>query len=903
MAALPMSSPQGSVASGALQTAHEREPLSASHQIPLGNFDQLMPDFEPFDAKPLKLSMPGVYASDHSTADAIKAREIGQSDVRSRSISSTPSVPERSHSRLPLSRSQPAGLVVTTSTPPQPEGGARPTSAMNDHAIRDYDPRPQTSHSTPLAPTSNGQSLQYQSRHHATSLSSQIPFPSGQALRGHIVRPHSVAVDVDLTKLRIQDAGYHPYRRGAPGARGSGHPDSPLASPDRTQLRKITATAPLLTSQTSPGGTSPSRQTSSAPRPSIDTSALMLQSTRPASISTASIETPNMSYPSALSDRSGRSTPTAAERDIMTPTPPGGSRSASAPSPEYFSATESSAQGSQGYAGITDSVSRGSSDTPPGPSISTDHPSIVSYATPRDPTRQPVQPRGKLGLKGLRKALNRSATPVTDHESHSSETPSSSGVQSTSSSGYSSRSTSPPSTPPSGYDLLSELDSAVPGQATHLNGKQSGRRSSIFNSRLGNASTDNISISSTMSSASMIMRKIGGFGGKLTKRHSISGLTHIFRDKSRSEPAVSFDAPRSDKGKTTAARVAHVTVEQDGNVASPSRAGMTPAEALVKQHQLEYAQRQAAADAAAGSSKLRQLAPPTDRRIEMLEREKMRAREQRKGRKWGLDLLSKNNTSRSSLVPGPEPITDRQAYDSPLAGPSTERYMQPSKQASPSLDDSPASPPMEMPRAKHRDYQGPIKGILKAHPTDRQDMTIRGIRALRDRSHSYDSPHQKSPPNRPGTGAALVQIIPSEQQIDGIISDGTGSTHRRDTIAPSSVESGGHMPYMHASHNVSAPALSKTWSATPPTLAEALTRRPASMLPSDHASLRRLHFAPNLSVHTTWPAEVYDRRGEPATCNRLTPTLAQRIKEELNAYKMEEMSVHPTSRVYTHFFL
>lgn len=38
---------------------------------------------------------------------------------------------------------------------------------------------------------------------------------------------------------------------------------------------------------------------------------------------------------------------------------------------------------------------------------------------------------------------------------------------------------------------------------------------------------------------------------------------------------------------------------------------------------------------------------------------------------------------------------------------------------------------------------------------------------------------------------------------------------------------------------------------------------------------RRIAFAQNLSVHTTWPANVYDRRAEPATCNRLTPTLAQ----------------------------
>ena len=60
---------------------------------------------------------------------------------------------------------------------------------------------------------------------------------------------------------------------------------------------------------------------------------------------------------------------------------------------------------------------------------------------------------------------------------------------------------------------------------------------------------------------------------------------------------------------------------------------------------------------------------------------------------------------------------------------------------------------------------------------------------------------------------------------------------------------------------------------------------------------RNISFAQNLSVHQTWPPNIYDRRGDPATCKRLTPQLAQSIKEELNAFKMEEMEVHAASRV------
>ncbi|PKY09245.1 hypothetical protein P168DRAFT_33301 [Aspergillus campestris IBT 28561] len=63
---------------------------------------------------------------------------------------------------------------------------------------------------------------------------------------------------------------------------------------------------------------------------------------------------------------------------------------------------------------------------------------------------------------------------------------------------------------------------------------------------------------------------------------------------------------------------------------------------------------------------------------------------------------------------------------------------------------------------------------------------------------------------------------------------------------------------------------------------------------------KSLIFSPRIQFHDTWPSGEYDRRGDIATCNRLTPLLAQQIKEELNNFKME-MEVHETSKVYTHF--
>ncbi|KAK3692933.1 hypothetical protein B0T22DRAFT_436152 [Podospora appendiculata] len=64
---------------------------------------------------------------------------------------------------------------------------------------------------------------------------------------------------------------------------------------------------------------------------------------------------------------------------------------------------------------------------------------------------------------------------------------------------------------------------------------------------------------------------------------------------------------------------------------------------------------------------------------------------------------------------------------------------------------------------------------------------------------------------------------------------------------------------------------------------------------------RNATFSPRIAFYETWPSQEYDRRGDVATCNRLTPMLAQQIKEELNSFKME-MEVHENSKIYTHFF-
>ncbi|KAI5805624.1 hypothetical protein DFH27DRAFT_609439 [Peziza echinospora] len=75
----------------------------------------------------------------------------------------------------------------------------------------------------------------------------------------------------------------------------------------------------------------------------------------------------------------------------------------------------------------------------------------------------------------------------------------------------------------------------------------------------------------------------------------------------------------------------------------------------------------------------------------------------------------------------------------------------------------------------------------------------------------------------------------------------------------------------------------------------------ASAPSSPTGSKGNVSFSPRITFHDTWPSGEYDRRGDVATCNRLTPALAQQIKEELNTFKME-MDVHEESKIYTHFF-
>ncbi|KAI0825331.1 hypothetical protein BC628DRAFT_1419311 [Trametes gibbosa] len=464
---------------------------------------------------------------------------------------------------------------------------------------------------------------------------------------------------------------------------------------------------------------------------------------------------------------------------------------------------------------------------------------------------------------------------------------------------------------------------------------------SLFNSKL-NRSTDNISLSSTMSSASMVIRKLGSIG-KLARRNSLAGITSLFKDKKEKEDEEGVAGKKSKKKKGEKApaadpSVSHATVELDRSdwSASPEMAGLSPAARLARQHTLKTnaeaaarakAEAEARAAAAAAASATQGPVPTTwEKNTTTRQGDASPAKPGSSSRvgengtrvviehddsdsEDGHSDLGHPNHSQNYSIEGweddedwneaheEEDVTIRQSLDNA------------------SLEDEEMEPwAINVRRSIERTLK-PAKGILKRGPDGTeytQDAYLPPNPAFtRMRSNSYDSaqPSSELPP--------LGHLPASDPaQIDGLHKQhGSANGHSPQNsgafLPPLSFDSNGlavESPKHEAPANVavtimeksplfnhpnsSAPALS-LHSSNPPTL----THR------SQTAPAKRLAFAANLSVYDTFPATVYDRRSEPATWSRLTPALAQRIKEELNSYKMEEMEVHAASRVHTQFFV
>lgn len=164
--------------------------------------------------------------------------------------------------------------------------------------------------------------------------------------------------------------------------------------------------------------------------------------------------------------------------------------------------------------------------------------------------------------------------------------------------------------------------------------------------RGANSSTDNLSISSTVSSASVMIRKLGNMG-RSARRNSVMGLSKLFKDKER-DPG----SPGATSKNTALTGVTQATAEVDRT--GSEFPGMTPAAALVHKQKQQYAQQEAAAAATAAAARAAALPTPsavplagsktstkakttddaTDAKRKAIEKEKEKLKS-RKGRKWG----------------------------------------------------------------------------------------------------------------------------------------------------------------------------------------------------------------------------------------------------------------------------
>ncbi|KAG2337356.1 hypothetical protein BDR05DRAFT_895378 [Suillus weaverae] len=479
------------------------------------------------------------------------------------------------------------------------------------------------------------------------------------------------------------------------------------------------------------------------------------------------------------------------------------------------------------------------------------------------------------GIKGrLRRALSLNAAQALQEEE---EEPSSAGASTTK---------DPPTTLP---------DADAASTAT-VQTKKKGRAASLFSSRL-NASTDNISLSSTMSSASVVIRKIGSIG-KLARRNSLAGITSLFKDKNKSSEASEDNSKKKKKkdakGEVVAPSISHAVAELDrGEWSGPEMSGLSPAAKLARQHTLK-SNAEAAAAAKARAEPMQPQQNGTHVPVAWDKNTTTRAAESssRVSEDGTRVLVEEDDESDDGHAYVPQPgqnfisdgWDDDEVWDEDADGEEDLTIRVAGE------DDEVVAWATNIRRSVER-QRTPAKGILKGADNYSQEVyNAEGVAnpAIRVRSNSYNVHPAQSSELGP-----LARIpSPDPDHIDGL--------HRHPSHS-SNAPAGG-TPLFTRSHssdhpaekeksmftlsNSSAPALS-TIPTTPPTLTHRSATTPA----------KRLVFANNLSVYDTFSSGVYDRRSEPATWSRLTPALAQRIKEELNSYKMEEMEVHACSRM------
>ncbi|KAJ8501760.1 hypothetical protein ONZ45_g12024 [Pleurotus djamor] len=492
--------------------------------------------------------------------------------------------------------------------------------------------------------------------------------------------------------------------------------------------------------------------------------------------------------------------------------------------------------------------------------------------------------------------------------------------------------------------------------------KKRGRAASLFNLRR-NASTDNISLSSTVSSASVMIRKLGSMG-RLARRNSLAGIASLFKDKDKDKDGEGKDKKgkkkdkkaSSSKGEASEASVSHVTAELDrmGNDWNDEFKGLSPAAELARRHTLKSNQeaaaklkaQQEAAEAAAAAQAADEAAKASATNgvnVGVPSWDKNTATRQGSPSPAKAGGIRVNEDGTKVLVEDDEedPSDDGhfthtqtpQGYnadgwddDDDWGEDDEDVTIRMSVSKTDEGEDDVEPWAVDVRRSVER-TRVPAKGILKyANNYDQHAFLAEQSNPVRPRSNSYNSSH---------TGHAelgpLARIpSPDPDHIDGLHRHNSHSSSHGPSsqaapsapaLPPLSFESSSTIGSLNldSPRDMSpAPSPTAVGHAHPPSngifshpnlSAPTLSTMPSAALTMAHRSAttglpsKRLAFASNLAVYDTFSATMYDRRSEPATWSRLTPALAQRIKEELNSYKMEEMEVHAASRIHTQFFV
>nr|ODN98888.1 hypothetical protein L204_02853 [Cryptococcus depauperatus CBS 7855] len=475
------------------------------------------------------------------------------------------------------------------------------------------------------------------------------------------------------------------------------------------------------------------------------------------------------------------------------------------------------------------------------------------------------------------------------------------------------------------------------GTAEGENGKK-GKRS-LF--RMKNLSTDNISLSSTVSSASMMIRKMGSIG-KLARRNSLMGISRIFKDKPKDE-----DAPIPEREAKESKKIKKKEKKEKKAKIKSAKAGAAPAEVSRTTIEIERLENAEEERMLAGLSPAAKLARQHTlrSRAEQLEKH-VQTGQQAAGRRargqggvvlpsiesmtsavphfthtppTDADPSSPSLTSLGGSTPSVVHVQSRtptivhavrvtaHEYDS---SDDTSDEGDTVEDVTMTMNQSRLSEDTDNGRREDEEFKAvwgnaeidrnavPKKGILKSTSSysldERQSTSRPRSNSAQEGVKLGPGPMADLPPSDPARLDGLETLTLQTVQAESPEATDSAYNPFSPSFSPfSTLESAGNPVGLYSlpTQNTSAPTLSLLPNGIRPLQPRSMT------VPAK----KKIFWAPECAVYTTYDCATYDRRSEPATCNRLTPELAMAIKQELNAFKLE-MPVHPESRIYTHYF-